>query len=452
MKRLAGFFVRVFEYAVPDPYIFAVGLTLVTAVLAFIFAPHHGLTDVLAAWYGGTVGKDNIFQFALQMILILVTGYALANSAPVASGLAWIATRPQNPKSAVSLTFVVSAIACWLNWGFGLVVAGLLAREIARRMRIDFGWLVAAAYSGFLVWASGWSSSIALAQSTPGNKLNIVQSVTGQVLPIQSMILPWFNIAPVIALIMILPLVFRALEPSDVVTGNVAAFSDCHPERVEGRPSLSRPRTLAATLENAWILNAILAVAGLGYIAWTWSRTGFALDINSLILIFFCLGLLLHWTPIAYVRAVNDAARITGPLIIQYPIYGGIMGIMTATGLAGVIAQWFDAFATGATLPFWSYLSSIVISLFVPSGGGHWAVQGPFAVPAAVKLHASLPATAMGVAIGEEVANMIQPFWALPVLAIAGVGLRRVMAFTVVSFIVAFIVFGVSLLLLIPRT
>ncbi len=160
---------------------------------------------------------------------------------------------------------------------------------------------------------------------------------------------------------------------------------------------------------------------------------------------------MLHWTPIAYAGAVNDAARITGPLIIQYPIYGGIMGIMTATGLAGVIAQWFDTFATGATLPFWSYVSSIIISLFVPSGGGHWAVQGPFAVPAAVRLHASLPATAMGVAIGEEVANMIQPFWALPVLAIAGVGLRRVMAFTVVSFVIAFVVFGFSLLFLIPK-
>ncbi len=442
MSRLSGFFVRLFEYAVPDPYIFAVGLTLVTAGLAFVFAPHHGLGDVLAAWYGGTVGKDNIFQFALQMILILVTGYALANSVPVARALAWVATRPQTPKSAVALTFLVSAVACWFNWGFGLVVAGLLAREIARRMRIDFGWLVAAAYSGFLIWASGWSSSIALAQSTPGNKLNIVQSLTGQLLPIQSMILPWFNLAPVIALLVILPFVFRALEPADTVTAEIV-------EAIQVAPSRKDRGTLASALENAWILNLIFAAAGLGYIAWTWTRTGFALDINSLILIFFCLGLLLHWTPIRYVGAVNDAARITGPLIIQYPIYGGIMGIMTATGLAGVIAQWFDTFATGATLPFWSYVSSIIISLFVPSGGGHWAVQGPFAVPAAVKLHASLPATAMGVAIGEEVANMLQPFWALPILAIAGVGLRRVMAFTVVSFFIAFVVFGASLLLLV---
>ena len=445
MSRIAGFFVRVFEYAVPDPYIFAVGLTLVTAILAFVFAPHHALGDVLTAWYKGIFEPKNL-GFALQMILILVTGYALANSVPVSRALQWLAARPSTPKGAVTLTFIVSAIACWLNWGFGLVVAALLAREIAKRMRIDFGWLVAAAYSGFLIWASGISSSIALAQATPGSNLNIVQQLTGHSLPIGSTIFTAFNLVPCLVLLIVLPLVFRALEPQDVVTGSHPEVSK-DPEPVEGRHAA--PGTLASTLENAWILNAIVAVAGLGYIVWTWLRGPFYLDINAVIFIFFCLGLLLHWTPIRYVQAINGAARVTGPLIIQYPIYFGIMGIMTATGLAGVIAQWFVAFSTAATLPFWSYVSSVIISLFVPSGGGHWAVQGPFAVPAAVKLHASLPATAMGVAIGEEVANMIQPFWALPVLAIAGVGLRRVMAFTVVSFAIAFVVFTLSLLFLV---
>lgn len=447
MSRLAGFFVRVFEYAVPDPYVFAVALTLTTAILAFAFAPHHGVDDVLTAWYKGIFDPGSL-GFALQMILILVTGYALASSGPVSRALEWLAARPSSTKGAVSLTFLVSAVACWLNWGFGLVVAALLARSIARRMRIDFGWLVAAAYSGFLIWASGISSSIALAQATPGNKLNIVQQITGMTLPIGSTIFSAFNLIPCAVLLVVLALVFRSLEPADTVESR--AIAQQHDEEMQGSRQ-AEPQTLAFTLENAWMLNAIFAIAGLGYIVWTWLRGGFYLDINAVIFIFFCAGLLLHWTPIRYVRAIDAAARVTGPLIIQYPIYFGIMGIMTATGLAGVIARWFTAFATAGTLPFWSYLSSIVISLFVPSGGGHWAVQGPFAVPAAVKLHASLPATAMGVAIGEEVANMIQPFWALPVLAIAGVGLRRVMAYTVVSFVIAFAVFGLSLLFLIPR-
>jgi len=352
---------------------------------------------------------------------------------------------------ASTITFLVSAIACWLNWGFGLVVAGLLARHIARRIRVDFGWLVAAAYSGFLIWASGLSSSIALAQATPGSKLNVVQQLTGTVLPFSSMIFAPFNIVPVLALLVVLPFVFRAMRPhdDDVVTGDVSALASQDAQTAAAQTGGARPGTIASALENAWILNVVLAVAGGAYLIGSWIAHGFSLDIASVIFIFLLLGLLLHWTPLRYVRAINDAARITGPLLVQYPLYGGIMGIMTATGLAGVIAAGFATFATAHTLPFWSYVSSVIISLFVPSGGGHWAVQGPFAVPAALKLHASLPATAMGVAIGEEVANMIQPFWVLPVLAIAGVSLRRVMAFTALTFVVAFAVFGVALLTLI---
>src|SRR5579884_1184186 len=267
MSRLAGFFVRVFEYAVPDPYIFAVGLTLVTALLAFVFAPHRGVADVLAAWYKGIFEPGN-FGFALQMILILVTGYALASSEPIARGLRWLAARPRTPKDAVTLTFLVSALACWLNWGFGLVVAGLLARAIAQRMRIDFGWLVAAAYSGFLIWASGVSSSIALAQASPGNKLNIVQQITGHTLPIGTTIFTAFNLVPCIVLLIVLPFVFRALEPADVVTGDVAAIESAS---TSSAAQDDTKKTLAAALENAWILNVILAVAGLGYIVWTWT-------------------------------------------------------------------------------------------------------------------------------------------------------------------------------------
>lgn len=445
MRAISGFFVRVFEFAIPDPFVFAVLLTLLTALLALVFAPHHTPAAVASSWYKGIF---DIFEFALQMILILVTGYALASSAPIRRGLLALAARPTTTRGAMTMTFLVSALACWLNWGFGLVVAGLLARAIARRMRIDFGWLVAAAYAGFLIWASGLSSSIALAQATPGSKLNIVQSLTGAVLPLSKTIFTPFNLVPVVVLLLAIPLLFLAFEPrgDDVVAAQLPVETEANGETV-----IERKGTLGYILDHAWILNLAIVVAGAYYLISTWMTSGFSLPIQSVIFIFFLLGLLLHWTPLAYVRAINDAARVTGPLLVQYPLYGGIMGMMTGTGLAGVIAQWFVAFSTASTLPFLSYLSSIIISLFVPSGGGHWAVQGPFVVPAAAKLGASQAATAMGVAIGEEVANMIQPFWCLPVLAIAGIGLRRVMAFTAMAFFVALVVFGLSLLFLIPR-
>ena len=127
------------------------------------------------------------------------------------------------------------------------------------------------------------------------------------------------------------------------------------------------------------------------------------------------------------------------------------MGIMTGTGLAGVLAKAFLRFSTSHTLPFYTYLTSLVITLFVPSGGGHWAVQGPFAIPAAHDLHASYAATTMAVAMGESVANMLQPFWALPILAIAGIHMRRVMGYMVVTFVISLLAFGISLLVLVPQ-
>ena len=177
LSRCTAFFVYMFEQLIPDPYVFAVILTFVAALLAYFLAPNAAPRNVLSAWYGGVF---QILTFAFQMVLMLVTGYSLASAPVVASALAKVASIPQNAKSAISLTVFVAMVACWLNWGLGLVVSALLAREIAKRVRIDFGWLVAAAYTGFVISTEGLSGSIALSQATHGSALNIVEKVTGQ--------------------------------------------------------------------------------------------------------------------------------------------------------------------------------------------------------------------------------------------------------------------------------
>jgi short-chain fatty acids transporter len=171
--------------------------------------------------------------------------------------------------------------------------------------------------------------------------------------------------------------------------------------------------------------------------------------VNGVIVIMFTAGIILHGYPLAYANAVKGAAKQSGSMILQYPLYGGIMGMMEATGLPGVIAKVFVAISTTHTLPFWSYVCSLLVTFLIPSGGGHWAVQGPFAIPAAVELHASLSATTMAVAMGEQVSNMMQPFWAAPVVAMAGVGVQRVLGFTFVTFLVAAVAYGAALLLLV---
>lgn len=443
MTRVTAGCVYMFERLLPEPFVFALLLSLLTAILAFTLAPHHGVMDVATGWYNGIF---KIFPFAFQMVLILVTGYALTSSRPISAFLRWLAGVPKTPASAVALTLLLSLAAVTLNWGFGLVSAAVFAREIAKRHRLDFAWLLAAAYSGFVMFPPGLSSSIALAQATPGSALNIVEKLTGHVVPLSQSLLSPFNYVPVIVLFIVLPWLFSRMEPTPEASQPADQAKLIAEDEMKPR---AKTPGIAGILDRAWILNLLLVFAAFFYLGREMVEGKFHLDIDSLILIFLSLGLLLHWTPIAYVNAMNAAARVTGSLLLQYPIYGGIMGIMTATGLAGVIAKWFIAFSTTQTLPFWGYISSIIISLFVPSGGGHWAVQGPFIVPAAQALHVNMAAAAQGVGYGEAVANMIQPFWALPLLAIAGIGMRRVMGFTVVTFIVSFLAFGASLLFLV---
>jgi short-chain fatty acids transporter len=180
-----------------------------------------------------------------------------------------------------------------------------------------------------------------------------------------------------------------------------------------------------------------------------WLQGTFTFDVNMVILIFLIGGIALHGTPVAYGAAMRNAAKQTGGMMLQYPFYGGIMGIMAGTGLADRISQGFVVVSSAHTLPFWSFICSLIITFFVPSGGGHWAVQGPFVVPAAVTLHASMAGSAMAVAMGEQVANMLQPFWALPVVAMAGIGIQRVMGYTVMTFVVTGVIYAVALLLLV---
>src|SRR5579859_2129648 len=446
LGRWTGFFVYLFENIMPDPYVFAVLLTFAGAILARIVIPSINVFSIASAWYNGVFG---LFTFAFQMVIMLVVGYALATSPLVHRALEKIASLATDPLSAISLTIIVSMSASWLNWGLGLVTSALIAREIAKRIRMDFGWLVAAAYSGFVISTEGLSGSIVLSQATHGSALNMVEKITGRGLPLSETVFTRFNLIPIAVLFCVLPIVFRYLAPTDANT--VIANPDRLRDEDGQKPAVEKAaNTVGAKLDNAWILNLMLVLFVTFAVFLELKRTHGAVDLNSVIMTLLMAGLLLHRTPSAYIAAVKNAARITGPLILQYPLYGGLMGIITTTGLAAVLSKVFIHYSTAHTLPFFTYLTSLVITLFVPSGGGHWAVQGPFAVPAARDLHASFAGTTMAVAMGESVANMLQPFFALPILAIAGIKMRRMMGFMVITFVVSLIVFGVSLLVLVP--
>jgi short-chain fatty acids transporter len=441
LRQLTRACVRYAERYIPNPYLYAVVLTFLTVAAALLFTPSHP-GKVIDAWYKGIW---EILAFALQMALVLVTGVTLADAPWIRRQLERLAGLPRTQTGAAITVFLAAALGSWLNWGFGLVVGALIAREIAKRLSaVDFSFLVAAAYMGFMVWASGLSSSIALATATHGSALNIVEKVTGQVAGFDQTVFTAYNLVPVLLLLLIVPLAlaFMGPEPADMkrVDPELLIRQDAVPEPPP------RPKSFATVLEDAWILSLLLVLMGLYYEWHTIRTSGFHLDINGFIFIVLMLGLLFHWRPIRYVRAFEASARTVGPILLQFPLYGGIMGIMTGTGLAAVIAQHFVDFSSAKTLPFWSFIASNIISLFVPSGGGHWAVQGPFMVPAAVKLHVSAAMVAMATAMGEQTANMVQPFWALPILAIARLGIKDIMGYCVIALIIGLVLFGGALL------
>jgi short-chain fatty acids transporter len=453
MQHLTNLCVRYVERLMPDPYLFAVILTVLVVALVALLVRGATASGVLKAWYGGVWGSQNIFTFAFQMVLILVTGYTLAEAPVLKRAIVHIASKPRNQVEAALLCFGVSALLSLLNWGLGLVSGALVARQVAKRLTgAHFGYLIAAAFMGFIVWTQGLSSSIALANTDPSSPINVIHKMTGANVPLKLTIFQPYSWVSAIVVLVLLAIAIWRMAPPQSLEPDPAVFE----EEPAPAPRTGK-RTFAEWLENLWILNVLVFVAGITYFV----LSGFQLNISSMIMLFTVTSALLHGTPIRFIRAFSGAAKVSGPLLLQYPLYGGIVGLLgylppKAGGASGkplqtVLAEALVSGANEYTLPFLTFVGSVIISLFVPSGGGHWGVQGPIAVGSALAIGQHSPAylglISMAVAVGEGVANMIQPFWLLPLLAIAKLNVRQAMGFTIIAFLIGFVVSGAAVLI-----
>jgi short-chain fatty acids transporter len=436
LKSLTNFFVKVAQKYLPDAFLFAIGLTLIAFFMAL------GLTgktvvEILSSWGNGLWG---LLAFSMQMTLVLITGHAMASSPAIKNGLKAIASVPKTPVQGIMMTAFVAALASWVNWGFGLVVGALLAREVAKRIRgVDYGMLVAAAYSGFVVWHGGISGSIPLAIATKGH---IVEKLVG-IIPVSRTIFAPFNLIISFTMIVALPILFyfMARKKEDVVQVDPALLED---EVPAAEPAVKTPAT---RLENSRIVTWILSLLGFAYLVYHFTSRGFDLNLNIVITIFLFVGILLHGKPIAYVRAIEQAIKGAGGIALQFPLYGGIQGIMVGTGLAGIIAQWFISISSPDTFPLFTFISGGIINFFVPSGGGQWAVQGPINIPAGQALGVDPAVVAMSIAYGDQWTNMVQPFWALPLLGIAKLGIRDIMGYCIMTLLASGVIFALGLLI-----
>jgi short-chain fatty acids transporter len=439
-KKLTNGCVALVNRFLPDPFIFCIILTIIVFVAAMPLTKQ-GPMEMINAWGAGVWG---LLAFSMQMALVLVLGNAFAQAPAIKKVVAKIASLAKTPVQGIIVVTFFSLIACWINWGFGLVIGAILAKEIARQLEgVDYRLLIASAYSGFIVWHAGFSGSIPLALATPGSEA-LVNATGGAVTePISTSftIFAPYNLIMVLIIIICLPFINAKMHPSpdQVIVVDPKLLT-------EEAVTYSKPVTPAEKLENSRIVSGIIALAGVIYLVYYFATGGFNLTLNIVNLIFLTLGIIFHGTPISYVRAITNAARGAAGIILQFPFYAGIMAMMTAksaiTGLslAAVISNGFVEISNTVTFPLFTFLSAGIVNFFVPSGGGQWAVQGPIMMPAGASLGVSPAVTGMAIAWGDAWTNMIQPFWALPALGIAGLSARDIMGYCLITLFFAGIV------------
>ena len=447
LKKFSNGCVRIMNRWLPDPFLFAIILTIVVFIAAMIGTWQNPI-ELVWAWAGkGTTGDGmwGLLSFSMQMALVLVLGSALASAKVCKKILNSIAGLAKSKMSAIVVVTAVSTLCCWLNWGFGLIVGALLAKEVARRVNdVDYPLLIASAYSGFVIWHAGLSGSIPLQMAAEGGKefLGVVYQA-----PLTQTILHPMNIIMCLVVLVGMPLINYAMHPDKehTIVVNPALLQD----EKEREYKIETP---AEKMEHSKILWGIIVIAGFLYIIHFFITIGVAnLDLNAVNTIFLFLGLLLHGDLRRYVDAITEAAGGAAGILLQFPFYAGIMGMMVVANeqgvsLAGVISQFFVSISNTITFPVFTFLSAGIVNFFVPSGGGQWAVQGPIVMPAAAQLGVEPGRAAMAIAWGDQWTNMIQPFWALPVLGIANLKVRDIMGYCVVAWLYSGIVIILSLL------
>ena len=445
-----------FRRTAPDPFVLAVLLTLVTLALVLV-RTDMGFDEAVNAWAGTEgVWSAGLLKFAMQMCLILVTGHALASSPPVSRGLDKLAGLAKGPRTAVALVAMVAVSLGVLNWGLGLIAGALMARRVGvaterRGVRTHYPLLAAAGYTGLLVWHGGFSGSAPLKVTTDEQIADIFggEAPFGA-LSIMETVLSPMNLVVTGGLLVIVPALMVLMHPKRTEDVRTAADFGVGPEQRAGAREDEKPiipRVLEDTPAVSLLLVGLIGWWAFGYYFPSEGASGITrLTPDTVNLTMLMLGLALHGTPARYVRAIEEAARGCAGIILQFPLYAGIMGLMSASGLSAQLAKAIADSSSETTLPVLTLVSAGVVNLFVPSGGGQWAVQGPIAMQAAVDAGVSPGKMVMAVAYGDELTNMLQPFWALPLLAITGARARDIVGYTAIVMVVAAVWMALGLL------
>ena len=453
--RLTEVITQAFRRFLPSPFTIAVLLTLFTLLLAIIFSPvaKGDVVFVLKAWESG-IWNPGLLVFAYQMMLILVLGHVLVLSKPLQRIIMGLTQGIRSTSSAAVIVVISTMLVSFFNWGLGLIFGAILARKVGEHaqknnLNINYPLIGACGYSGLMVWHGGISGSAPLKVAESGHLQNLLANLSNtlgplpETIPTAETILSVWNllIFGLVVLAIALLVFFLGKKKSNPAQRLEAYHFDNDKEvDVSGAERLEYSKVLAWSF-GVLILSAFIV---------QYSGLLKSLNITPNMLNLFMLGLaiVLHGSFKSFLKALNEAIKDTSGILIQFPLYFGIMGVMAESGLIQEISDFFVSVSTEVTLPLYTFFSAGLVNLFVPSGGGQWAIQGPLVVESALKLGVPLPKAIMALAYGDQVTNMLQPFWALPLLGITQLKAKEILPYTLIFMLVSSGIFLIALLLL----
>lgn len=425
LRITTRFFVRLADRWMPDPLVVAIFLTFICVAAAILFTDF-GVTESVDAW---GISFWNLLAFTMQMVLILGLGHVVAHTRPVYRALVVIADQARSARFAYGGLAFVAGFCGLFSWGVALIVPAVLSRIVAtsckrRGIKVHFPLLVASGWLGASTSMQGLSASIPLTINTPGHFLEDQIGLIG----LSATIFSIWSLSILFTKLCMIPVVVSRLGPE---ANEVREMPEILSPAEHTEKSAAGPATPSQRMENARIVTIALATLGGLYTALHF-KSGGGLNLNMINMIFLVCGLALADSPRHYLELLGNAGRVVAPFLIQYPLYAGIMGVIAVSGLGEMFVNGFVAISTADSLPIWTFFSAGFLNLFIPSAGGQWAVQGPIAVEAAMQLGTDLPRIAMAVTLGESWTNAIQPLYAIPVLAVAGLHIRDVVGYGVI--------------------
>ena len=422
----------------------------------------YGLID------GWGLGFWSLITFTLQMAMIIIGGYAVATSGPIARLITRLARIPKSPRTAVAFVAAVAMLASYLNWAFSLIFAAILAREVARNVpKADYRALGAMAFLGLgTVWAQGLSGSAALqvasASSSPAPVQEVIKAGghASGLIPLSDTIFTWQAIVATLIVYAVGVAMAWFIAPGE---GNARTAEDIG---IELKPLIGRgsayngnkgkdgeKRRPGDWLEHSPLFSLLIVALGAIYLVRYFEGKSFfnALDLNTVNLILFLLAMLLHWRPWRMARAVRDGAPAAAGVLLQFPLYGGIFGMIAYTGVSARIAGWLVQASNQFLFPPLVAIYSFILGVFVPSGGSKWVIEAPYVLQAANELKVDAGWMVVVYDLGEASANLLQPFWMLPTLAILGLKARDIMGYTFTMFLACFPAALIAVTLLAPH-